>query len=53
LKGDGPGAFLELPLSIHSNFVFSVHRLKPADIKVIGAMGDSLTVSYSNCRKKA
>lgn len=23
-----------------------VHRLKPADIKVIGAMGDSLTVSY-------
>ena len=24
----------------------SVHRLKLADIKVIGALGDSLTVSY-------
>lgn len=25
---------------------FSVHRLKLADIKVIAALGDSLTVSY-------
>lgn len=28
---------------------FSVHRLKPSDIKVIAALGDSLTVSDPDC----
>lgn len=31
---------------------FSVHRLKPADIKVIAALGDSLTVRSPDCGGK-
>lgn len=30
-------------------FFFIVHELRPADIKVIGALGDSLTVSIDRC----
>lgn len=38
---------LEFPLNLLFLFYFLVHRIRPADIKAIGAMGDSLTVSGS------
>lgn len=43
LRGVGTPSFHSLPLA------FSVHRLKLADIKVLGALGDSLTVSRPDC----
>uniref|UniRef100_A0A6I8P3F4 Phospholipase B1, membrane-associated n=1 Tax=Ornithorhynchus anatinus TaxID=9258 RepID=A0A6I8P3F4_ORNAN len=34
-----------IPTPSHFTFYFPVHRLKPADIKVIAALGDSLTAA--------
>lgn len=30
--------------------LFAVHELRPADIKVMAAVGDSLTVSVLHCK---